>query len=112
MGDISYEDLIKARKAEQTDKGGEYDLMGMANIALKILEQVNVIKGNSVMATRPQAEQTNDQTVKPVVDINQIRKALTMVKAAKGDIKISELDTLIEQNKDMLAQAIGGMNNG
>lgn len=109
MQEITYEDLLKAKQS-QAKPEGEMDIMGMANIALKILEQVNLVKGNKVMTSRPPEGQTGaTQASAPPFDIAQIKQTLSMVKAAKGDIKISDLEKLIDENKELLQQAIGGI---
>jgi len=108
--DITYEDLVKARKAEQTPTGGEFDIMKMADVALRILEQVNSIKnGGAIQESRPPTEQTPNQQVAPVIDIGQIKKALQVIKSTKGDISISELEKLIEENKETLQRVMGGL---
>jgi len=107
--DITYEDLVKARSTKQTSTG-EFDIMKMADVALRILEQVNSIKGGgAVQTSRPPAEQTPNQQVTPTIDIGQIKKALQVIKSTKGDIKISELESLIDQNKETLQRVMGGL---
>ncbi|MCW7072243.1 MAG: hypothetical protein OCU12_07985 [Methanophagales archaeon] len=107
--DITYEDLIKARKTDQSPSG-DFDIMKMADVALRILEQVSVIKGGgAVQTSRPPAEQTPNQQVTPAIDIGQIKKALQVIKSTKGDIKISELESLIDENKETLQRVMGGL---
>ena len=98
-GDITYENLMAARTANKSDTG-EFDIMSMANLALKILEQVQVLKGGNQtpMASRPVQQQTAVQ--KPAIDAEKIMEALTTIKGLKGDIKITELQKLLKENKD------------
>ena len=111
MGDITYEDLIKAKGANEP-AGGEMDIMAMANIALKILEQVNNIRGRNgnkvinsqpIMQSRTEEMQTMSQTSeKSNFNIETILKTLTTVRQLKGDIKLSELEKLIDENKEQV----------
>ena len=107
MADITYENLIAARKSKATDTG-EFDIMGMANIALNILEQVNNMKGNQggrVMQSRPPEQGT--AITKPAIDVDQIAGALKTVKSLKGDIKISELEKLLHEHKEQISSLLG-----
>ena len=106
MPDITYESLIAAKKASgKTD--GEFDLLGMANIALSILEQVNQLKGNGggVMVSRPPEQASGGN--KPMIDTDQILGALKTVKSLKGDLKITELESLIKEHKDQVSSLLG-----
>lgn len=100
MPDITYGDLIKARSGSADTTEG--DLMTMANVALKILEQVNVLKagGSNVMASRPPEQTTQSQ--KPRINVAQISEALGMVQQLKGDIKVSELQKLLKEHSDQV----------
>lgn len=101
MADITYETLMAARTAKKGDTG-EFDIMGMANLAFKILEQVNGLKGGnqSPMASRPPQQQT--QVQKPAIDSEKIMEALSTIKSLKGDLKITELQKLMKENKDQV----------
>jgi hypothetical protein len=111
MGDLTYESLMAARQAK-TEETGEFDMMKMANLALNILEQVNRIKGNTggnVMQSRPTGERSADagQSITPKIDVKQILGALGTVKQLKGDIKITELETLLKEHKDQVESLLG-----
>ena len=100
MGDITYENLMAARTAKKADTG-EFDIMGMANLAFKILEQVQTLKGgNQTMASRPPQQQTAVQ--KPAIDADKIMEALNTIKGLKGDLKITELQKLMKEHKDQV----------
>lgn len=108
MGDLTYESLMEARESKKAETG-EFDMIKMANIALGILEQVNRIKGtsggNNVMTSRPEGEGSSD--IKPKIDVNQILSALTTVKQLKGDLKITELESLLKEHKDQVETLLG-----
>ena len=105
MGDITYETLMAARKAKG-DTSGEFDIMGMANMALKIMEQAQILKGGgNVMQSRPKEMATDAQ--KPTMDVDQILGALDTVKSLKGDLKISELEKLLKEHKDQVTMLLG-----
>jgi len=111
MGDITYEALMAARKLK-SEGTQEFDIMKMANVALGILEQVNKIKGNNggnVMTSRPQGEGSGDagQSATPKIDVQQILGALGTVKQLKGDIKITELESLLKEHKSEVEVLLG-----
>lgn len=111
MGDLTYESLMAARTAK-TEETGEFDIMKMANLALGILEQVNRIKGNAggdVMSSRPEGQGSGDvgQDTKPKIDVEQILGALSTVKQLKGDLKITELESLLKEHKDQVEMLLG-----
>lgn len=110
MGDITYESLMAARSVKVDT--GEMDLVKMANLALEILEQVNQIKGKggNVMRTRPDGQgsaEAGSAPAKPVIDVDQILGALKQVKLLKGDIKITELESLLKEHKDQVTMLLG-----
>lgn len=110
MADITYESLVAARAAKQSDSG-EMDIIKMANLAMGILEQVNRIKGtggDNVMQTR-KPEDTTAQTAesKPAITADSILEGLQTVKSIKGDIKISELEKFLNQHKDQVTKLLG-----
>ena len=102
MPDITYQDLIRARSGQGGD--GDDNLLTMANVALKVLEQVNILKagGSNVMASRPDQAQTVSQKPKGI-SVDQISEALATVAQLKGDIKISELQKLLKDHKDQIS---------
>lgn len=104
MADLTYENLMAARQeSKQTEEG--FDVIKMANVALRILEQVNQIKGtggNPTMVSRSQEDGSQAMVQKSNLDVNQILGTLTTVKSLKGDIKLSELETLIKEHKDQI----------
>ena len=106
MSDITYQDLLKAKtgNADTTEE----NLMGMANVALKILEQVSILKGQggNVMASRPAQAQTDSQKPKGIT-VEQISETLSTVKSLKGDIKISELQKLLKEHGDQIGILLG-----
>jgi hypothetical protein len=106
MVDITYADLVKARS---NDNDGGDNLLTMANVALKILEQVNALKGGggNVMASRPVEAQTQSQQPKSITTAD-ISEALAMVKQLKGDIKISELEKLLKEHGDQINGLLKG----
>ena len=105
MGDITYETLMAARKAKPSNNE-EFDLMGMANMALKIMEQAQILKGGGgVMQSRPAGDTTTAQ--KPMIDAEQILGALATIKSLKGDLKITELESLIKEHKDQVTMLLG-----
>ena len=105
MPDITYADLLKARSGQTSEEDG---LLTMANVALKILEQVNVLKGQggNVMASRPEQTQTDSQKPKGI-SVSQISEALNTVQGLKGDIKISELQKLLKEHSDQVDVLLG-----
>ena len=113
MADITYEDVIAARTANR-ETTGDFDIMGMANLALKILEQTQLLKsgaGNQVMQSRTpeQATAAGAAVSKPTLDVDSILEALKTVKSLKGDLKITELETLLKENKDQVSMLLGKM---
>ena len=114
MPDITFDDLMNAKNVAkpETGSGGffsdmtEDGLMKLGTMALEILNSVKGIQaGGGVIATRPQQEQTVQQKEvnKPMIDVDQIKEALTTVKALKGDIKVTEMIKLLEDNKETVA---------
>lgn len=108
MADITYESLVAARQAKQ-DTTGEMDLVKMANLALGILEQVNRIKGGDNIVTSREPEKGSAQVAqgKSPVNAESILEALKTVKSLKGDIKISELEKLLNEHKDQVTMLLG-----
>lgn len=118
MPDITFDDLIKAKTASTADQpkasGGfladlsQEGLIELGSMALNILQQFKSIqgKGGTVLSSRPPQEQTQSQSEasKPMVDIEQLKEALNMVKMAKGDINITSMLKLLEENKEMVAE--------
>lgn len=118
MPDITFDDLIKAKTATITPKpdGGavgflsdftQEGLLELARVALSVIQEVKGIQGvqSGAIASRPAGEQTAQQTevTKPMVDIDQIKDALNMVKTMKGDITITSMLALLEENKEVVA---------
>lgn len=116
MPDITFDDLIRAKEAtqptQQKGDGGflsgmtQESMLQMGTMALEILDKVKGIQsGGGVVASRPAAQQTQSQqeAEKPMVDITQVKEALNMVKMAKGDITISSMLKLIDENKEAVA---------
>lgn len=113
MTDITFDDLINAKTAEQPTETtiSTDNLMQYGQLALSILQQFNIAKGGSVVETRPQAQQTETQmeAVKPMVDIDQVKNALTTIQSLKGDINISSMLKLLEENKEAVAEMLKGL---
>jgi len=110
MSDITYENLIAARQAKK-EGTGEFDIMSAAKLALGILEQVNKIKGgegNRVQRSRSQ-EDASGAVTQPQSNLNSdtILEALKTVKSLKGDIKLSELEKLINEHHDQISMLLG-----
>lgn len=119
MPDITFDDLIKAKAAAITPQpsasaGGflsdftQEGLLELARVGLSIVQEVKGIQGaqgGGTVASRPAGEQTAQQTeaTKPMVDIEQIKEALNMVKTVKGDITITSMLKLLEENKEVVA---------
>lgn len=113
MGDLTYESLMAAREATKAPEG-EFDIMKFANIALGVLEQVNKIKGNTggnVMTSRPQGQGSGDAgtVATPKINVEQVLDALGTVKQLKGDIKITDLETLLKEHKDQVESLLAGV---
>ena len=120
MPDITFDDLIKAKNAAQPKPEGssgflsdmtQDGLMQLASTALNILQEFKGIQGGSnVIASRTVGEQTTQQTevIKPMVDTEQIKEALLTVKNLKGDITITSMLELLEQNKEAVAGFLKG----
>ena len=120
MPDITFDDLIKAKTAAQPqpESGGflsgmtQEGLMELGTMALSILEKVKGVQGQgAVISTRPESGQTAQQTeaIKPMVDVSQIKEALETVKTLKGDITITSMLKLLEENKEAVAGFIKGV---
>ena len=110
MADITYENLIAARKASK-EGSGDFDIMGMANLALKIMEQAQILKsqGGNVMQSRPNNQVSAGSPSKPPINADSILETLQTVKSLKGDLKISELEKLIKEHKDQVSMLLGKM---
>lgn len=119
MSDITFEDLVKAKAVAQPKPYGDGFLSGMtqeglmqlANTALSILQEFKGIQANGgAIASRAPAEQTTQQTevTKPMVNVDQIKEALLTVKDLKGDITITSMLTLLEENKEVVAGFLKG----
>lgn len=108
MPDITFDDLLKTQKANTPDTGLDMSgdaLMEYGKLALGILEQFNLAKGQTTIPSRPAEQQTqqNTEVQKPMVDVTQIKEALETVKTLKGDITISSILKLLEENKEAVA---------
>lgn len=119
MPDITFDDLIKAKTAAtqpKQDSGGgggllsdltQEGVMEMLRTGLSIIQEVKGIQASqgSTIASRPAGEQTQQQTeaVKPMIDTDQIKEALLTVKSLKGDVNISTMLKLLEENKEAVA---------
>lgn len=121
MPDITFDDLINAKTATQPKPEGDGFLSGMtqdglmqlATTTLSILQEFKGIQGKvggNVIASRAAGEQTTQQTevIKPMVDTEQIKEALLTVKSLKGDITITSMLELLEQNKEAVAGFLKG----
>ena len=119
MPDITFDDLIKAKTAAQPlpESGGflsgmtQDGFMRLGTMALEIIQSVKGIQGQgAVINTRPAADQTAQQAeaTKPMVDVAQIKEALETVKALKGDITITSMLKLLEENKEAVTGFIKG----
>ena len=112
MPDITFDDLVKAKNAAQPDGDGflsgmsQDGLMQMGTMVLNILQEFKGIQGKGgIIASRSPEAQTSQQqeVVKPMVDVDQIKEALLTVKGLKGDITITSMLTLLEENKEAVA---------
>lgn len=111
MADITYENLIAARKASK-EEPGDFDIMGMANLALKIMEQAQILKaggaGNVMQSRAPEKVSAGSPSKSPI-NADSILETLQTVKSLKGDLKISELEKLIKEHKDQVSMLLGKM---
>ena len=111
MADITYENLIAARKVSKEGLG-DFDIMGMANLALKIMEQAQILKaggGGKVMQSRAPEQVSVGSPSKPPINADSILETLQTVKSLKGDLKISELEKLIKEHKDQVSMLLSKM---
>lgn len=119
MPDITFDDLIKAKNAAQPKPDGDGFLSGMSqeglmqlgSMALNVLQEFKSIQGNGgIIASRSPGTQTAQQTEvnKPMVDVSQIKEALETVKGLKGDITITAMLKLLEENKEAVAGFLKG----
>ena len=112
--DITYDDLVNAnKKPEPVEADGINgdSLMEYGKIALSILEQFNLAKGQRVTETRQPEQRTtgNMEVQTPMVDVKQIKDTLETVKTLKGDVKISQLLKLLEENKGTVEKLLAGI---
>lgn len=120
MSDITFDDLVNAKTATQpkTEPEGflsgltQDSIMQMGGMVLNILQEFKTLQGgkDNVLATRSPVNQTQSQgeVNKPMVDIDEIKKALLTVKGLKGDITISSMLNLLEENKEAVAGFLKG----
>ena len=117
MPDITFDDLVNAKNAAQPKPEGDGFLSGMTQdglmqlgtMALNVLQEFKSIQGNGgVIVSRSPGTQTPQQTEanKPMVDVTQIKEALETVKGLKGDITITAMLKLLEENKTAVAAFI------
>ena len=119
MPDITFDDLVNAKNAAQPKPSGDGGflsdmtqdgLMNLGTMALNVLEKFQSIqqaKGGVIASRSPANQTTSQQEVnKPMVDVAQIKEALNMVKMAKGDITITAMLRLIEENEETVAKLI------
>lgn len=114
MQDITFDDLMKAKSADTPEAPAGIDgdsLKQYATLALSILQEFNKAKGTATMQSRPNQLQSpgNAEMQKPAIDVGQIKEALTTVQALKGDINISSLLELLEENKEIVGDMLKGL---
>lgn len=120
---FSLDDLIEfevnKRLGEKDEGGGEFGLSGLMKL-LKMLIKLRELELKATTAIKPQAQpkpQPQPQPIKLNPDdvINSVLQLTDFIITNYGDIPLSEVKKLIEQNREiikgLIAQKLGGVND-
>lgn len=74
-----------------------------------LLEKRQDLQGTaSAVATQNNSKNANNQGEKQKMDLDKVVSGLQKLRAFKGDIKLSEAEKFIDENRDMVKKAIDG----
>lgn len=117
---FSLEDLIeyevKKRLGEKEEGGGDFDLDGLMKL-LKMLIKLREMELKATTAIKPQAQpkpQPQPQPIKLNPDdvINSVSQLMDFIITNYGDIPLSEVKKIMEQNREairgLIAQKLDG----
>jgi hypothetical protein len=119
--DITMDDILKVQPKEpqQTDLNVEAILKRLPEylgMATDLLKQINIMKGvtpaaGGVMQSRPEEMRTAPTSSPAGLSFEGIKAMLGTIIDSQGDIPISKLLNLLEENKEMIQSQLGGIND-
>lgn len=105
---FSLEDLIEyevnKRVGEKEEGGGDFDLGGLMKL-LKMLIKLREMELKATTAIKPQAQpkpQPQPQPTKPDDIINSVSQLMDFIITNYGDVPLSEVKKIMEQNREVI----------
>lgn len=112
---FSLDDLIEYEVNKRVgEKEGDFDLGGLMKL-LKMLIKLREMELKATTAIKPQAQPKPQPKLNPDDVINSVLQLIDFIIVHHGDIQLSEVKKIMEQNREtikgLIAQKLEGVND-